>query len=515
MPIHSIFKNRWTSRTQVIIARDSKNRNEPHPILFFDSFEVKSATQWMIERLNERKLMTKVQALKAVGLFFEYYLASGKAIESFQHLKAILQSYYNARLSGTIRRDEGFTDIHALYWTPVSLRTVNNEVDNIERYLTYCVTKNTVISGTCEKERYLLLAITSAHRKARSFNRSLSAQYGFKSHLKNNYETLKRDRELCIYEDFIPFEGLIDRNRGRTSNVSFSEKKRFLQNNVLDMITSGCRVSRDLNKPFYKQYNVRDMLLFSMYLLGGLRLGEPLHLWTRDIQLNSNGDCLNVYLCHPELSPNVFEGRLMTRDEYLFSQYGLRPRTLRLGEATYVGWKDLAYHDEYGKFAMLIWLAPPVLKKLLVKLHEIYVTTIRPEYMSRSKYNHPYYFVTEEGREMTYHGVRKQWSLAANRIGLRGQRCAGENIHSARHNYAMSLEEMGFDNHVIQSALHHKSPFSQNVYKKPSISSITEKISEAFERIEKGELGAVHIKAEDVRSKIDPQNRFLCWMEMN
>jgi integrase len=87
------------------------------------------------------------------------------------------------------------------------------------------------------------------------------------------------------------------------------------------------------------------------------------------------------------------------------------------------------------------------------------------------------------GEPYTVDAFRQAHGRAVERIGLKPSKYAGTTPHGHRHAYAQLLTDTGVGESVIQSALHHKSPESQQVYKEPTANKVNTVLREASRKL--------------------------------
>jgi len=205
---------------------------------------------------------------------------------------------------------------------------------------------------------------------------------------------------------------------------------------------------------------------------GGLRVSEPFHLYVGDVQLNPDepGHAL-VWLFHPERgeAPNDIGGPWRDREEYLWKRWRMRPRTMEHGRL-HEGWKNLALTDTRRK-ATRVWFYPTGWGEAFWRLHDEYLS-LRPVGQ------HPYLFVSERaaqrGEPYTVSAFKQAHRRAVERAGLVSGKHHGTSPHGHRHAYGLALANANVDRRVVQRALHHRNPFSQDAYKSPRIDDVAD-----------------------------------------
>jgi len=379
-------------------------------------------------------------------------------------------------------------ELNDFLWPARSVILVNDIIYYAQKYIQYCLDELNILnihgSSVAAKKCY------SKHESYKLF-----------SHLDNQKNNLDALRTAAKYQS--PTLNLVKKDKVQRLVKS---DKRFPSNKSLEMITTGCLISNNVKISFNKRFNIRNSLLFSMYLFAGLRGSEPLQIYKDDIDISKNLDQLNVQLAHPKYAPIIFQGKKMTRSEYLEKAFKLKPRN-ELGGTEWAGWKGLEELDPVTKATTIVWIAPLEIKQFMISLHSLYMS-IRSEQMKNAPFKHPYYFVAEDGSPLKDSAVSKAWKQACNRVGLTGTASDGQNRHGCRHNIAMLLEELKFPAVVIKTVLHHRCILSQEQYKSLGLKKAQEIINKAFDEVNNGEQDGSKINNEYCKMKTDPKMIF-------
>jgi len=483
--LKTAYSSRYLSRFIIKDAYDISDLNKVYPVLFFDTEHVESATIFVNTSIKYRKasLDTKRSALRALGLYFEFNSSTSVIIDDLIILYATSQSFYDALIRGTINDDS--MDI---LWEARSILLANKIINYVEEYLVYSL----------EELEHLNIHGSNASAK-QCYNRL--KEYRVLGHLECQKRNLDKLRGQAKYQG--ESLKLVKREQEQSQK---SQIKRFPPNKAIEMITKGCVVSHNPSIPFVDRFNVRNSLVFSMYLYGCARGSEPFHLYCEDIEISKNLDQLNVQLAHPRKAPIIFNGVEMTRAEYLAKAYKLKSRN-ELGGTFWAGWKELEELDSRTKSTSLIWIAPKEIKQFIIALHKLYIP-IRAKRMKSSPFQHPYYFVAEDGSPLKDGAVAKMWKQTCKRIGLTGLAVDGQNRHGARHNIAMLLGELGIPSVVIKTVLHHKSILSQVQYQRVGVKDAQSKINQAFYEIKNGDMNGDKISNEYCYMNSDPEMFF-------
>ena len=115
-------------------------------------------------------------------------------------------------------------------------------------------------------------------------------------------------------------------------------------------------------------------------------------------------------------------------------------------------------------------------------LFRLYITKLRSRHCQ-----HPFLFVSHKagiaGDPYTVDAFRQYHAKAVRRIGLVARKDLGTTPHGHRHAFAQLLNDNKVGEDVIQSALHHKSVESQNVYKEPTAEKMNVVLRAANEKM--------------------------------
>lgn len=225
-----------------------------------------------------------------------------------------------------------------------------------------------------------------------------------------------------------------------------------------------------INDSSSEESAVRNGLYFLLLAFSGIRMSEPLHLWTSDISVDPDFRPRVVFY-HPVHGPISFESEdVRTRREVLRADFGSSPRN-ECGRASHewCGWKGMLFEEVDGRRqrTRAYWNSSDA-EKLFVRFHVAYLLKVR----SRVRAQHPFYFVSlkskSRGSPWTRAAARDVYTRAAAAAGV-GQ---GTTMHSFRHAYAQNLRSRGVSPEVLQICLHHASLSSQAVYSRPGAAEV-------------------------------------------
>ncbi len=180
--------------------------------------------------------------------------------------------------------------------------------------------------------------------------------------------------------------------------------------------------------------NIRDKLLLACAAFGGRRISEYLNLFLEDVEVI--GIEFNMTLRHPMQASmswrNIAGSKVSgTRREYLKSMFNLTPRPDHGAQSSKAGWKGILFENEAAKSASVYFIRDS--RQELAKLHRRYIHEFLPRV---KKGNHPYYFVSEEGKPLTVKAAENLFKLACKRLEKKhGISLRGYGFHSLRHYY--------------------------------------------------------------------------------
>ena len=101
--------------------------------------------------------------------------------------------------------------------------------------------------------------------------------------------------------------------------------------------------------------------------------------------------------------------------------------------------------------------------------------------------DHPFAFVTKEGKPYAIDSFERQHRRAVERIGLQAAKALGTSPHGHRHAYGQALADAKIDPIYRKKALHHKSLESQVVYTEPDRARLVRALEAAAEREKAGQ----------------------------
>lgn len=278
----------------------------------------------------------------------------------------------------------------------------------------------------------------------------------------------------------------------RTPIIDHETVKRFPEDHINDLLFKGFIVPGKQKSPrIEERLNLRDILITLLMHYGGLRMCEPFHLYVHDVLPDpKNPKCAWVRVFHPSQgkAPNDWKdekGQSIRCDRaaYLRGKWGMLPRTYHPSTHTlHAGWKDNAL-DSSGHYIDVNWF-PSWAGELFWMLWVFYMAQ-----RAQLRCDHPFAFVTLEGKPLGKSAFEKAHNAAVERIGLTPAKTLGTSPHGHRHAYGQRLTEANIDPIVRKKAFHHKSLESQSVYTEPDRDRLTQLLEAATQRAQNGEAG--------------------------
>lgn len=385
----------------------------------------------------------------AVGRLWDFWHASPPTTASDE--TQFIDRFAAAVIHGTMLNGD---DALGLFWPRPSKKKARQVLRIVTAFTDFCAQSNhTALLNPVREARFIERILSyhaQAHRK----------KYDLLAHLSTSNE--KHERAAMARRVTLP----------RANKVMEKPPPYFPFQRTQDLLTTGFR--RSHAGQYWKQYDVRGMMLFILQRFGGLRASEPLHLFVRDVAARpvagtTKGQMTaHVHLFHPTdglteyIDPITRVRRRGPREEYLRVVHGREPRdSLVWSSAARVGWKDLLIEDA-SRQCSFVHFFPQEWGMYFYQLYTMYVGHVRP-----ARLDHPYLFVSGPKGEYTplsRAACSESFERAVRRIGLEPRKEDGTTPHGLRHAYGQMLAAYGMSQKFIQIAMHHKSIFSQEAY---------------------------------------------------
>lgn len=404
----------------------------------------------------------------AVGRLWDFWHASPPATAADEN--QFIDRFAAAVIHGTILNEE---DPLGLFWPRPSKKKARQVLRIVTEFTDFCAQSNhTALLNPVREARFIERILSyqaQAHRK----------KYDLLAHLSTTDE--KHERAAMARRVRLP----------RANKVMEKDPPYFPSDRTEELLNRGFRRSR--TGPYWKQYDIRGMMLFILQRFGGLRSSEPLHLFVRDVAARpvagtTNGQMTaRVSLFHPTdglteyIDPITKAHRRGKREEYLRVVHGREPRnSLVWPSAARVGWKDLLIEDAKLQCSFVTFF-PQEWGVKFYQLYTLYVTHVRP-----AKLDHPYLFVSGpkgDHAPLSREAWSESFERAVRAIDLEPCKEAGTTPHGLRHAYGQMLDKYGMSEKFIQIAMHHKSIESQKAYTLKTKEQFQAELDKAQQRV--------------------------------
>lgn len=408
--------------------------------------------------------MTKI--VQAVGLLIDYMAANH---DCFDDPKDLFESFAQRLTTGTVG-DDG-TDPCGLYWqgrSPAVVRVLVQGVSGFSDWMARTQDTKPLNPWREATRSEEMLAWAAWHQKR---NRAFLAHTWDRE---TASLTMTRARNVLLKQ---------------TPVIDHEQVKSFPGERMHDLLLKGFIVPGKQKSPrLEERLNLRGILITLLMHYGGLRMSEPFHLYVHDVVPDPmHVDRALVRIYHPSLGtapPDWTDVRgkptHCNRLAYLKGKYALRPRNeYALTDQLFAGWKGNAL-DSKGHFMYVNWF-PHWAGELFWKLWVFYMAQ-----RAQLDCDHPFAFVTREGKPYAIDSFERQHRRAVERIGLIPAKALGTSPHGHRHAYGQALTDAEIDPIFRKKALHHKSLESQVVYTEPDRTKLARALEAAAEREKSG-----------------------------
>jgi len=417
--------------------------------------------RFFVERGVGSRLSYQRSHVASVMLLLDHLASQGVAIENAE--ETALQKFVDDLAIGTIA-DDGH-DPSGLYWRPISMESVASHLSRVTAFSDWLVKRmgnrplNPWRAASAEEK---IFALRRFDHRANAALLSHAAYRRNEARATNVARVVKAPRPAATFDD--------------VRALSADGFKRLIEKGWARPASQGASLAR--------RYRLRDLLICILLHGGGLRVSEAFHLFAGDVQPDPDqpGHAL-VWLFHPERgeAPDEVGGPWRDRQHYLADRWKRRPRTQEVSRFK-AGWKNLALTDNRRQ-ATRVWWYPSFWGQVFWRLFGAYLRA-RPEG------RHPFLFVSERkgerGDPYTIAAFAQAHRRAVSRAGLVAGKNNGTTPHAHRHAFGLSLADASFDRRVVQRALHHRNPFSQDIYKSVSATRVADSLRDASQRIEQG-----------------------------
>ncbi|HAS8422846.1 TPA: site-specific integrase [Vibrio vulnificus] len=415
---------------------------------------------------------------RAIGLFYDYSTTIHK---SELDKRAQFRKFLSCLERGTIDT-ETHQDETNLYWAPTGLDKTKRLrtrlvafIDWIESEEQEASGKSTFIASKKKNEKLTLSLLKTARNIIK------------RSPMSHTKDVVKVAGQLSQSKETLGYEFEDDPKNYINAQ---SENKAFPVELIAPLLQFGFVKNPIAENPFERE-DITAKMITILLLFGGLRKGEPFHLWFNDVIPYSDFQC-QAKLYHPRLAKtNLFGEKEKTREEYLKERH-MRPRHDKMNSKSLrARWKKLAV-DKTTYHADIFFLHPSA-EAMFVTLYQMYLpyrSKLMETYVKNKGHDHPFLFVSTGvdrrtgesyvGAPYSVKGFTESFNKALNRleqhIGMRIERGRDSalNPHALRHCFVQVLEDAGVDKKVIQKCMHHRTINAQEAYKGISSQKIQE-----------------------------------------
>ncbi|MDR9423838.1 MAG: gamma-mobile-trio recombinase GmtY [Marinobacter sp.] len=472
----------------VFLQKQAHDRETKLPVLYLQADGQVRPVTTLIEYFNAHPLKSdswRKNTARSLGLFWDYCVATSgdKSIwESQNPHRAAFRSFAHALLVGTLSIDDD-SDSTGLYWPPTSQRATRNLVSALQQFIDWCVNQNLALPSATPKNgrpsspEESIVFLAAAVRQARK-----EKERSLLGHLKSTKEVAQKIVEKERRK-------IVDLGREIAPPSGDQEAIDFPQHLIEPLLSRGFLLNRDPSLPIFEQEDVTAKMITLLMLFGGTRISEPFHLWFNDVIPDPNQGC-KVVLRHPSEAATYLSGEgQKTRATYL-RERGLRPRnTNGVGKSYRAGWKNLAVDKSLSAPVYFIHESAEYQFRAMYLYYLRYRSYLMKQRRAEGKPDHPFLFVShgngfvgEPYSISAYNGAleRAYGRLEKNlHISIPIGKEYGTTPHGFRHRFGRMLEEAGMNVKLIQKAMRHRSPLSQQVYTTPTAERIESELEKA------------------------------------
>lgn len=448
------------------VVRDNTGVHAEIPVILTDNGPLMPLVDYLLKHLGVRSQTWMTKVVQGVSLLLDYMEFNQ---ECFDNPAKLFETFAQHLYTGTVGADG--VDPSTLYWqgrSPAVVRQLVTLVSDFSDWMAREVGAkplNPCREATGYEE---MLAWAAWHQKR---------DRAFLAHtwdLETASLAMTRARNVLLK---------------RTPLIDHDKVKFFPDDRISDLLFKGFIVPGKQNSPrIAERVNLRDILITLLMHYGGLRMSEPFHLYVQDVVADPiyPGSAL-VRVYHPSQGaapPDWMDAKgkpvRCYRNAYLRGKYGMRPRDEYADTAQlFAGWKGNTLNAT-DKSMDVYWF-PQWAGELFWKLWILYLMQ-----RVQKECNHPFAFVTLDGKPYALDSFENQHRRAVERIGLTVAKALGTTPHAHRHAYGQRLADAEIDPIYRKKALHHKSLESQIVYTEPDRAKLERLLAEATQKQKTG-----------------------------
>ena len=438
------------------------------PVILTDADPLRSLLDYLLDMHGVRSYSWMQKIVQAVRLLLDYMAANHHC---FDDPNDMFKSFVRKLYSGTI--GEGGLDPSGLFWLPRNRKDVRQISNQLSAYSDWMMEKigtkslNPWRSATRYEEMLNWAAYTHKHNRA------------FLGHTWDHEkasETAKRAKNVLLK---------------RNQKIDHDEVKKFPDERIMELLFDGFIVpGKQKSRRIEERLNLRDILITILMHFGGVRISEPFHLYVHDVEPDPcHRERAMVRIFHPS------EGRAPSdwhdvkgkeikcnREAYLRGKYGMQPRDqYYLTAQLHAGWKGNALDSKL--YYMHVHWFPAWGGELFLKLWNIFLIQ-----RALKDCDHPFAFVTKQGKPYSPDSFEDAFTSAVKRIGMMPAKMLGTTPHGCRHAYGQRMKYAQIDPVIRMKAMHHHSIESQLVYTQPEVNEVTQSLDSAVLALDKGNI---------------------------
>jgi integrase len=444
------------------VFRDHTGIATEIPVILTDHGPLRPLLDYMLRHAQVRSQRWMDKLTQGVSLLLEYMVANH---DCFDNPKELFETFTQRLYTGTVSEDG--SDPSGLYWQGRSRAVTRHLVQLVSAFSDWMAERQSMTplnpwqKATRGEE---MLAWAAWHQKrdraflAHTWDREKSSL------------AMTRARNVLLK---------------RTPVIDHDPVKFFPEERIHDLLFKGFIVPGQQKSPRLEaRLNLRDILITLLMHYGGLRMSEAFQLYVQDVQPDpTRAERAWVRIFHPSegTAPSDWhdaKGKPIrcNRNAYLRGKYGISPRTEYAStHQWHAGWKGNAL-DSKEHYMDVNWF-PAWAGELFMKLWVFYMVQ-----RAQLHCDHPFAFVTLEGKPYAINSFQGQHQRAVERIGLKPAKALGTTPHAHRHAYGQRLADAQIDPIYRKKALHHKSLEAQTVYTEPDRARLNRLLEEASQR---------------------------------
>jgi site-specific recombinase XerD len=449
------------------VHRDNTGIIMEIPVIITEAGPLNPLLDFLLEKAHGRSFSWMQKMTQAVGLLLDYMDANHGC---FEDPKELFQTFVQRLYTGTVGEDG--LDPSGLFWFPKPaylVRQLTNQLSDFSDWMAERLDTKP-LNPWRDATRYEEMLNWAAYyqKHGRSF-------LGHTWYRERASEAAKRAKNTLL-------------KRGQ--KIDYDGVKFFPDDRIMDLLFKGFIVpGKQKSRRFEERLNLRDILITVLMHFGGVRVSESFHLYVHDVlpdPLHPERAMVRIYHPSEGLAPNDWhdaKGKVIkcNRDAYLRGKYAIRPRDQYFStDQLHAGWKGNLL-DSKAHFMHIHWF-PTWSGELFLKLWNLFLIQ-----RALKDCDHPFAFVTEEGKPYAVDSFVRTHARAVERIGLTPAKILGTTPHGHRHAFGQRMTDAGIDPIIIKKALHHKSLESQVVYTEPQVDKVTQMLDNATKALNNGQ----------------------------